>query len=81
MFDGPEVLISASEKAKLFAEVFPKDSNLNDSGHQLSAFNRRTDINLSNMVIIPKMVKKTISNLDSSKASGTDGIRVVVLKN
>ena len=33
------------------------------------------------MVITPKMVKKTISNLDSSKASGPDGIPVVVLKN
>ena len=33
------------------------------------------------MVITPKMVKKAISNLDSSKASGPDGIPVVVLKN
>ena len=33
------------------------------------------------MVITPKMVKKAISNLNSSKASGSDGIPVVVLKN
>ena len=33
------------------------------------------------MVITPKMVTKAISNLDSSKASGPDGIPVVVLKN
>ena len=33
------------------------------------------------MVITPKMVKKAISNLDSSKTSGPDGIPVVVLKN
>ena len=81
LFNGPEVLTSASEKAKLFAELFSKNSNLDDSGHELPSFNRRTDITLSNMVITPKMVKKAISNLDSSKASGPDGIPVVVLKN
>ena len=81
LFNGPEVLTSASEKAKLFAELFSKNSNLDDSGHELPTFNRRTDITLSNMVITPKMVKKAISNLDSSKASGPDGIPVVVLKN
>ena len=31
--------------------------------------------------IIPKMVKKVITNLDSSKAPGLDCIQVVVLKN
>ena len=33
------------------------------------------------MFITPKMVKKAITNLDSSKASGLDCIPVVVLKN
>ena len=33
------------------------------------------------MLITPKMVKKVITNLDSSKASGPDYIPVVVLKN
>ena len=32
LFNGPEVLTSASEKAKLFAELFSKNSNLDDSG-------------------------------------------------
>ena len=81
LFNGLEVLTSASEKAKLFVELFSKNSNLDDSGHELQSFNRRTVITLSNMVITPKMVERAISNLDSSKASDPDGIPVVVLKN
>ena len=36
---------------------------------------------LHNILITPKIVKKVIANLDSSKASGPDCIPVVVLKN
>ena len=32
LFNGPEVLSSASDKVKLFAENFSKNSNLDDSG-------------------------------------------------
>ena len=32
LFKGLEVLSSTSDKAKLFAKNFPKNSNLNDSG-------------------------------------------------
>ena len=81
LFNGLEVLTSASEKVKLFAELFSKNSNLDDSGHELLSFSHRTGITLSNMVITPKMEKKAISNLNSSKASGPDGIPVVVLQN
>ena len=35
LFNGPEVLSSASNKAKLFAENFSKNSNLDDSGISL----------------------------------------------
>ena len=38
-------------------------------------------LKLHNISVTPKMVKKVIMNLDSSKASGPDCIRVVVLKN
>ena len=41
----------------------------------------RTNLKLHNISITPKMVKKVITNLDSSKASGPDCIPVVVLKN
>ena len=37
-------------------------------------------LKLHNMFITPKMIKKAITNLDSSKASGLDCIPVVALK-
>ena len=38
VFNGPEVLSSASDKAKLFAKNFSKNSNLDDSGISLPVF-------------------------------------------
>ena len=81
LFNGPEVLSSASDKAKLFAENFSKNSNLDDSGISLPVFPSRTNLKLHNVSVTPKMVKKVIMNLDLSKASGPDCIPVVVLKN
>ena len=81
LFSGPEVLSSASDKAKLFAKNFSKNANLDDSGISLLVFPSRTNQKLLNISITPKMVKKVITNPDSSKASGPDCIPVVVLKN
>ena len=81
LFNGLEVLSSASDKVKLFAKNFSKNSNLDDSGISLPVFPSRTNLKLHNISITPKMVKKVIMNLDSSKASGPDCIPVVVLKN
>ena len=81
LFNGLEVLSSASDKAKLFAENFSKNSNLDDSGISLPVFSSRTNLKLHNISVTPKMVKKVIMNLDLSKASGPDCIPVVVLKN
>ena len=81
LFSGPEVLPTASDKAKLFAKNFSKNSNLDDSGISLPVFPSRTNLKLHNISITPKMVKKVIMNLDSSKASGPDCIPVLVLKN
>ena len=81
LFNGPKVLSSASDKAKLFAKNFSKNSNLDDSGISLPVFPSRTNLKLHNISITPKMVNKVITNLDSSKASGPDCILVVVLKN
>ena len=75
------MLSSASDNAKLFAKTFSKNSNLDDSGISLPVFPSRTNLKLHNISITPKMVKKVITNLDSSKASGPDCIPVVVLKN
>ena len=80
LFNGPEVLCSASDKAKLFAKDFSKNSNLDDSGIS-PVFPSRTNLKLHNISVTPKMVKKVITNLDSSKVSGPDCIPLVVLKN
>ena len=81
LFNSPEVLSSASDKAKLFAENFSKNSNLDDSGISLPVFPSRTHLKLRNISVTPKMVKKFITNLDSSETSGPDCIPGVVLKN
>ena len=74
------VLSSASDKEKLFAETFSKNSNLDDSSISLPVFPSRTNLKL-HIYVTPKMVEKFIMNLDLSKASGPDCIPVVVLKN
>ena len=75
------MLSSASDKAKLFAENFSKNSNLDNSGISLPVFLSRTNLKLHNISITAKMVKKVMMNLDLSKASGPDCIPVIVLKN
>ena len=81
MLNGSEVLSSASDKAKLIAKNFSKNSNLDDSGISLPVFPSRNNQKLHKIPITPKMVKKVIMNLDSSKAPSPDCIPVVVLKN
>ena len=81
LFNRPEVLSSASDKAKLFAENFSLNSNLDDSGVSLPVFPSRTNLKLHIISVTPKIVRKVVINLDLSKASGPDCIPVVVLKN
>ena len=64
LFNGPEVLSSASDKAKLFAENFSLNSNLDDSGVSLPVFPSRTNLKLQNISVTPKMVRKIVMNLD-----------------
>ena len=75
------MLSSACVKAKLFAENFSLNFNLDDSGVYLPVFPSRTNLKLHNISVTPKMVRKVVMNLDFSKASGPDCIPVVVLKN
>ena len=75
------MLSSATNKSKLLAENFSKNSNLDDSGISLPVFPSRTNLKLYNISVTPKMVKKVIMNLDLSKAFGPDCIPTVVLKN
>ena len=75
------MLSSASDKAKFFAKNFSKNYNLDYSGISLPVFPTKTSLKLNDISITPKMVKKVIMNLNSSKASGPDCIPMVVLKN
>ena len=79
--NGPEVLSSVSDKAKLFAENFFVNSNLEDSGISLPVSPSRTNFKWHNISVTPKKVRKVVMNLDLSKTSGPDCIPVVVLKN
>ena len=67
LFNGPEMLSSASDKVKLFAKNFSKNSDLVDSGISLPVFPSRTNLKMHNISVTPRMVKKVIMNLDSPK--------------
>ena len=81
LLNSPEVLSSASDKTKLFAENFSMNSNLDDSGIPLPVFPSRTNLKLDNISVTHKMIRKVVTNLDLSKASDPDCITVVVQKN
>ena len=81
LLNGPEVLSPASDTPKLFAKNFSENSNFDDSHITLPVFPSRSNLKLHNISATPKMVKKVITNLDSSNMSGPDCIPVVVLNN
>ena len=62
-------------------KTFSNNSNLDDSVISLHLFPSKTNLKLINISITPMMVKKVITNLDLSKASGPDCIPAIVLKN
>ena len=72
------MLSSDSDKVSLFAKIFCKNSNLDDSG---ISFLSITNLKLHNTSITPKMVKKVILSVDSSNVSCSDCIPVVILRN
>ena len=57
LFNGPNVLSSASDKAKLFDKNFSKNSNLDDLGIYVPFFLSRTNLKLHNFFVIPNMFK------------------------
>ena len=73
------MLSSSSVKSKFYAKTFSKNFNLGDSSISLSAFSSRTNLKM-NISIIPKLVKKGKTNLNSSKMCCFDCIPAVVLK-
>ena len=75
------MLSPASDKAKFCAEFLSKISNLDDSDISLLAFPSRTNLQLHNIPVTSKLNEEIITDLYPSKASCTDCIPVVVLKN
>ena len=75
------MLSSTPDKAKFFLKAFLGTLILMASGISIPVFLSRTNLRLHNISVTPKMIKKVITNLVSSKASGPDYVPVVVLKN
>ena len=65
----------------LSSENVSKNSYLGDSGVSLHFSPSRTNLKLHNTLVTFKLVKKIITNLDSSNESSPDCIPVVVLQN
>ena len=80
IINGPEVISSSLDKAKLFAMNFATNSTLDDHGHPLPVFPSRTESRLSNFHVSVGEVARCIKNLDTNKATGPDNIPVIVLK-
>ena len=57
LFNGQEMLSSASDKVKLFAENFSKNSDLDGLGISLRVFSSRTNLKL-HISLTSKVVKK-----------------------
>ena len=59
LFNWPEVLSSASDKAKLFAENFSLNSNLDDSVVSLPVFPSRTNLKLHEKLVFKNVGEKS----------------------
>ena len=59
LFNSPEVLSSESDKAKLFAKNFYKNSNLDDSAISLTVFPSTTNLKL----YLPRWLKRSYGTL------------------
>ena len=81
LINGPGSLSFVYYKVKSFRKLFFKNFNLDDSGKSLPGVPSTTNQKLHNISVTLKTVKKIITNLDSSKASGPECIPVVLLKN
>ena len=79
LFKGPGALFSTSDRAKMLKN-FCTNLNLDDTGISLPAFPSRTNLKSHSIHITPRLLKKVVTNLDSSKECGPDCIPVVVLK-
>ena len=60
LFNNPEVFSSVSDKAKLFADNFSKNSNLDYSGISLPVFPSGSNLKLHNISISPKIISRLL---------------------
>ena len=63
LFNDPEVFSYASDKSKLIAKNFSKNSNLDDSDIFLPVFPSITNLKLHDISVTPKMAKKVVRTL------------------
>ena len=66
------------DEPKLFAEIFPRNSDIDKSGILLPVLLSRTNLKLHNISITPKIVKNVITYRDLSRASDSDCIPVAI---
>lgn len=78
--DSENMAVSSADKAELLCLEFAKNSSLNDENKSPLPIPMRTSSTLSNVSITVRQVRKIMRFLDASKASGPDGIPVIVLK-
>ena len=71
--------VTAKEKADLFASMFAKNSTL-DSKNKVPPPLPAVDAQMHEIVFKHRTIKRILLNLDTSKASGLDGISPIVLK-
>ena len=81
LFNGPDLLPSAPDKAKLLTKNFSGSSYLHDSDISLPVSLLERHNKLHNIFVTPKLVKKVKTNFDFSKASGLVFNLVVALEN
>ena len=88
LFNGPEVLSSASDKVKLFVKNFSKNSNIDDSGKKIGQTNNKYQDYLKNpnkhsmylTEIEPDEIRIQIQILNSKKTSDIFRISANFLK-
>ena len=78
--DSNMMATTSAEKAELLSSQFAKNSSLDDNRRTPPTLPLRTSDTIPSPVITVKRVKRIISCLDNSKASGPDGIPVIVFK-
>ena len=81
IINGPGVISSSLDKAKVFGSIFASNSSRDDFNYPLPDIPSRTDCLVSDFRISVREVSRQVHDLESTKATGPDQVPVVVLKN